>query len=98
MTQSYVHWKCLSMPVNLRPEQTFHMPEGSLLRVVRPLYGLSDAGDAWWSTIWEFLMSFVYFQQTTRDSCLVYGNSSRKPSVLGVYVDDIVFTGTAGLV
>lgn len=51
MTQAYVQGKGLSRNVYLRPEPTFGMAKDKLLKIVRPLYGLSDAGDAWWSTI-----------------------------------------------
>lgn len=98
ITQAYVQRNFLSRQVFLRPEPTFDLPEGSLLQVFRPLYGLSDAGYAWWARIREFFTSSLYLLQTTGDPCLMYGDLPPNPSLLGVYVDDIIFAVMVGMV
>lgn len=98
IAQAYIKGKELSRDIYLHPDQSFGLAKGSLLRILLPLAGLSDANDAWCSTSRHFLTSSLNFQRTTSDACLMYGDSNTRQSLLGVYVDDIVFAGTPDLV
>lgn len=46
VTQAYVQRKALSIRVHLNPEHSFGLAKGRTLRIIGPLYGISDAGGA----------------------------------------------------
>lgn len=77
---------------------SFRLPEGGILPLVSPLNGQSDAGDTWRSTIREFLTSSLYFRQTTGNPFLMNGDSMYQPSLMGLYIDDILSAGTPYMV
>lgn len=61
-----------------------------LLRIFRPLYGLSGVGDVYWDQIWELRTSTIFFLNTTADFCLMHAQPDH-PELRGVYIADNVF-------
>ncbi len=50
--QAYLQSKdMLNREIYLRPAKELNVPPGTLLKLQRPLYGLSDAGDYWAVTL-----------------------------------------------
>lgn len=71
----------------------FRLQPGQLLKPMKPLYGLSDSGDRWHHTLKEhFLMP------TTGDLSLYPKHiGKRLIGLSGVYVDDLIETGSPEL-
>ena len=65
-----------------------------LLQVVKPLYGLSDAGDYWGQTLTDHHTKELNMEQATGDFSLIFKRMMNKLIGLsGTYVDDIIRTG-----
>ena len=84
----------LSRTVYIRPPPEFNLPNGKLLRLNKPLYRLSDAGDYWSVTITDFTMEDQLMQPTTLDISLFFKKTDGKLSGMsGFVVDDGIHTG-----
>lgn len=59
--------------------------------IVRRLYGLSDAVDAWWRKLCKFIIVEVGISQAVIDHCLFLKHNEQSPSLLGAYVEDLLF-------
>jgi len=65
------------------------------LQVVKPLYGLSDAGDYWGETIKEHHLQELNMEQSSGDfSLFVKRIADGLVGLSGTYVDDIMRAGT----
>jgi hypothetical protein len=65
------------------------MEEGTILRVLRPLYGVPEAGNHWFKTYHRHHTENLGMQQSTYDPCLLQSN---KPfAVVGLQTDDTLF-------
>lgn len=82
--QAYVQGNIFSRRAYLWLDPPFGLPQGHILRIYIPIYGLSDAGDAWWLISSECITSSLYFMQTTGDVSLMYADSRNNPCMLGV--------------
>ena len=65
---------------------------GSILRVVKPLYGVPEAGNHWFKTYHSHHSQELGMEQSTYDSCLLYRNDPF--GVVGLQTDDTLFLGT----
>lgn len=54
------------------PHPAFTIAPDKVFHVVRHLYGLADARDAWWQTLRNFLTRDLRFTQSVDDSCFFY--------------------------
>lgn len=80
--------------VYLHPTKESHLPPGTLLKLLRPLYGLPDAGDYWHSTFSHHMTKDLGMQQAFRDLALLYNHVKWKLKGLGwTQVDDTLLTG-----
>lgn len=67
----------------------------TLLQVVKPLYGLTDAGDYWGQTLTDHHTKELKMEQATGDFSLFFKRIAGKlTGISGTYVDDILRTGT----
>jgi hypothetical protein len=85
---SNLHRKIFVRPniLQLDPDQ--------LLQVVKPLYGLSDAGDYWGQFLTDRHTKKMHMEQATGDFSLFYNKMIEKIIGLsGTYVDDIIRAG-----
>lgn len=57
-----------------------------ILRVVKPLYGVSDAGNHWFATYQRHLIDKLGMEQSTYDPCLLY--KSDPLGIVGLQTDD----------
>lgn len=62
------------------------------LRLRKSLYGLKQAGCLWAQHLRKTLLK-LGFEQSYTDSCVYKRGSGSDPTVVGVYVDDLLVTG-----
>ncbi|OXV12184.1 hypothetical protein Egran_00055, partial [Elaphomyces granulatus] len=74
------------------------LPEGSILRVVKPLYGVPEAGNYWFRTYYQHHLDNLHVRPSTYDPCLLYVNdvNANKEeqghfAVVGLQTDDSLF-------
>ncbi|DAZ97845.1 TPA: hypothetical protein N0F65_002515, partial [Lagenidium giganteum] len=65
-----------------------------MMELRKSLYGLKQAGRLWRSLVHKTLIGKGY-QQTYTDSCVYVKRDARGVTVVGVYVDDTLVTGTS---
>lgn len=63
---------------------------GSILRLLKTLYGLKQSGREWYEVLRNFLVETMGFIQADFDPCVFIG----KELILGIYVDDVLMTGS----
>jgi hypothetical protein len=67
------------------------LAKGTILRVVKPLYGVLEVGNHWFRTYYTHYTAELGMDQSTFDPCLVY---RKEPfGVVGIQTDDTLFTG-----
>ena len=70
------------------------VPEGTLVRLVKPVYGLMDAPRAWWLALTRTLEK-MGMKQSKLDPCVYYYFKDGKPDgVIAVHVDDLLMAGS----
>lgn len=95
--QAYTRSKPTTRLVFFKAAPLFGIDPNLLFQIVRPLYLMADASDEWWRTLKQFLDDEVNLTQSLSDPCLFYLEKEGPPALLGVYVDDMVFTGSPQL-
>jgi len=68
-------------------------PNNKVCRLKKSLYGLKQASRQWFSKLKETLMSFGY-TQSKNDYSLFLNKTSTNITIIAVYVDDILLTGS----
>jgi len=79
ISQAYVQsTTLLNRDFYIRPPfelaQQLGLKEGSILRVVKPLYGVPEAGNHWFKTYHSHHVKELSIEQSTYDPCLLYSN------------------------
>jgi hypothetical protein len=79
-------------------ELTEHMgiPSDSILQVVKPLYGVPEAGNHWFRTYHSHHVQELGMEQSTYDPCLLY--STDPFGVIGMQTDDTLILGSSEFV
>ena len=54
--------------------QQLRIGKGSILRVVKPLYGVPEARNHWFKTYHNHYVNELSMNQSTYDPCLLYSN------------------------
>ena len=78
---------------NTAPE--FELDPSECFELLKPLYGLCDAGDLWFQSLHNHLLSDLHLEPTKCDPSLYL--SIRKGELIGIngsYVDNLLRTGT----
>jgi hypothetical protein len=76
------------------PSAEFDLPRNKVLRLLRPLYCLSDAGDYWNETIFDHQANVLGMNPTYGDVCLyIKVRDGKLIGLSGVYIDDLVQAG-----
>lgn len=72
----------------------FHNPDYPyhVCRLKKSLYGLKQAPQAWFNTLYSFLLSYGFINSKSDPSLFIYLKGDAKLNTL-VYVDDILITG-----
>jgi len=58
--------------------------DNSILRVVKPLYGVPEAGNHWFKTYHSHHIDNLGITQSTYDPCLLYRNEDNSFGVVGL--------------
>ena len=92
--QAYLQGKKLERVIVVEAHPFFGLPEGTYLRLVRPLYGITEAGDAWNEQRTEVIRTEVQAKATATDKSLYYYRPDPTRKLLGliaIYVDDCLY-------
>ena len=71
------------LPAQLRG----HYPEGTVMVVVKPLYGIAEAGAYWWSTYSKHHTTTLGMETSTYDPCLLISKTDDF-GIVGMQTDD----------
>ena len=96
VTQAYLQSALkLSRDIYLKAPKEFGLASNELLKLLKPLYGLSDSGDYWHETFKLHLRKDLLMKQTDGDLALWFkGVGKALQGLIGVYVDDQLGCGT----
>lgn len=72
-TQSHTSLTC---EFYVRPPQELNLPQGVLLKILRPLYGILEAGTHWFRTYHNHHIEKLNLQQASYDPCLLFTTKS----------------------
>ena len=91
--QAYTQSKTdLVRPILARlPEQIRHRhPEGTILRIIKPLYGIAEAGTHWWATYSKHHQEKLHMVTSTFDPCLLISKDPNRKAfgLVGMQTDD----------
>lgn len=99
--QAYLQSKAtFSHEIYIRPKNEdpkyFQIPEGYLLPLLKPLYGICDAGDYWGVTFRRHIMQDLEMVPLAGDPALYIKEGEEDvEGLFGSYVHDTLFSGTA---
>ena len=81
--------------VFIKPKKEFELPPNGLLKLLKPLYGLPDAGDYWPVTFAQHIRDDLEMQRSVGDLALFFKNvQGRLSGIAGTYADDSLLAGT----
>jgi hypothetical protein len=81
---------------HLPSELVSKYPEGTLLHVIKPLYGIAEAGVHWWTTYHGHHRTELDMSTSTYDPCLLVTNGNADAfGLVGMQTDDTLMLGTA---
>ena len=93
--QAYIQsMEDLFRDIYLEPPTDVGIDEEHLLKIVKPVYGLTDSGSYWWLTSKNYHVNDLEMDQSAMDPCLFY--KLRNGSLQGIeasLVDDTLSTG-----
>jgi hypothetical protein len=93
ITQAYVQSQTKLNRIVLAhpPKEIAHVyPEGTIMVVVKPLYGLAEAGTHWWATYNKHHREKLMMTTSTYDPCFLITTSKDKFGVVGMQTDDTI--------
>jgi hypothetical protein len=91
ISQAYVQSNTyLSRDIFIRPPLELNLQPGTILRVIKPLYGVPEAGNHWFKTYHQHHVSKLKMEQSTYDPCLLY-TLSNGLGIVGLQTDDTLF-------
>ena len=73
------------------PKEIQHLyPEGTIMVVVKPLYGIAEAGTHWWATYSKHHKDKLLMTTSTYDPCFLITTTEDKFGVVGMQTDDTI--------
>ena len=92
ISQAYVQSTTrLSRHFFIKPPREIDLGHDNVLKVLRPLYGVPEAGTHWFRTYHRHHIDKLQLATSTFDPCLLYSDQA----VVGLQTDDTLFLGTA---
>ena len=90
ITQAYVQSSTsLNRQFYIRPPIEFGLQNGTVMKVIKPLYGVPEAGAHWFNTYHTHHINKLSMMESTYDSCLLYTDGNDKGfGVVGLQTDD----------
>ncbi|KAK1917078.1 hypothetical protein P3342_001660 [Pyrenophora teres f. teres] len=80
---------------HLPAELEHRYPRGTLLHVIKPLYGIAEAGVHWWTTYHGHHCKELDMATSTYDPCLLITNGDADVfGIVGMQTDDTIMLGT----
>ena len=77
-----------------KPAKEFNLPHDKCLKIVKPLYGLCDAGDLWYETLDQHHRKNLKMEPFRIDTALYSsGEGDNLKGLSGCYVDDLLRCG-----
>ncbi|KAI0996097.1 hypothetical protein K3495_g12084, partial [Podosphaera aphanis] len=73
--------------------EAMNLPSNTLMHIVKPLYGIPEAGNHWFDTWINYLTKKLGLKSSCFDPCLLVTHSDPF-SITGMQVDDTLFLGT----
>ena len=90
ISQAYVQSKSyLNRRFYVKPPKELDLGNGNILRVLRPLYGVPEAGTHWFRTYHAHHINELKLLTSAYDPCLLYN----KDAVVALQTDDTLFLG-----
>ena len=74
----------------IKPLKEIDLGTGNILRILRPLYGVPEAGTHWFRTYHKHYIERLGLTISTYDPCLLYNDQA----VVGLQTDDTLFLAT----
>ena len=88
ISQAYVQsTTSLNREFYIRPPKELGLQEGSVLKVIKPLYGVPEAGAHWFNTYHNHHTKNLSMKISTYDPCLLYANDEGL-GMVGLQTDD----------
>ena len=100
ITQAYVQSKTMlnRQILSHLPKEIKHLhPEGTIMVVIKPLYGIPEAGTHWWATYHKHHREKLSMETSTYDPCLLITKTEMSEGcfgVVGMQTDDTLILGT----
>jgi hypothetical protein len=89
ITQAYIQsLTTLNRDFFIRPPPELDLQPGSILRVLKPLYGIPEAGNHWFNTYHRYHTDNLGLTQSTFDPCLLFTDSLKGFAIVGLQTDD----------
>ena len=89
------HTVICHLPAKLKKQY----PEGTILRVVKPLYGLAEAGNHWFVTYLDHHKEKLGMEMLPYDACLlITKNGGENFGIAGLQADDTLNVGTEAFI
>jgi hypothetical protein len=99
ITQAYPQSRTMlnrEIYVYLPTELKEKYPEGTILRVMKPLYGITEAGAHWFQTYQKHHLEQLNMVTSSFDACLLIGQDNADCfGIAGVQTDDTLVIGTS---
>jgi hypothetical protein len=71
------------------PTEIAHLyPKGTIMVVIKPLYGIAEAGTHWWATYFNHHREKLGMETSTYDPCLLITKSPERFGIVGMQTDD----------
>ena len=97
ITQAYTQSTTkLNRDFYVRPPRGISQWEGFYLKVVKPLYGVPEAGNHWFGTYQKHHIDKLRTKQSTYDPCLLSVNEPNYLGIVGLQTDDTLFLANKG--
>lgn len=88
ITQAYIQSKTsLSQNTFVTPPVELNQPPNVLLKILKPLYGIAEAGTHWFQTYHSHHTNKLSLTQSSFDPCLLYNNDA----IVALQTDDTLF-------
>ncbi|KAI1007694.1 hypothetical protein K3495_g536 [Podosphaera aphanis] len=88
ISQAYMQSKTLlSRKCFVKPSAEPNLSPNVVLKVLRPLYGISEAGNHWFKTYHDHHGSKLNLEQSSSDACLLFNQSA----IVALQTDDTLF-------
>lgn len=98
VTQAYPQSKselARTILARLPKELEARYPPGTIMRIIRPLYGIAEAGVHWWTTYHRHHRVELQMQTSTYDPCLLITSGDKDTfGLVGMQTDDTLMLGT----